>query len=107
MTNLTERLLQINNELRNKRIQKIEELLTDFGENYPHDTCNMYDPSPRELAKQILDVAHGKECYFCGHIGPRVTRYALYHVGGKGECIARCCDDYDECVARVERNKQG
>jgi len=87
---------------RRKQYDLRVKLITQYIEEYHGDPEAF---SARNTATEILKVAYGEvnECYYCGNIGLDVNRYAHYHVGGVGEVSERCCDNGEECAARVDK----
>ncbi len=57
------------------------------------------------MAIKALAKVETHTCFYCGHTGHDVTKYAQYHVGGTGELSKRCCDNGELCAQRVEASK--
>ena len=56
----------------------------------------------------IMDACYRpvSRCCLCDHIGTDVNHFHSYHVGGKGDVREPCCDNPEDCISRVEFNKE-
>jgi len=71
-----------------------------------HGDYHEADPIKYATFIRSLERREVNQCYYCYRVGIDVNRYAHYHVGGKGNCSSRCCDDIDKCQAEQNLNRE-